>query len=153
MSEPISFDSITPRFAFPLLYSGQAQKEVFVNEALALADALLFCILEGEQASPPASPGEGKAWLVGTSPAGEWAGQAGKIACRQLGQWLFVTPRDGMRLVNKATGQDIRRMSGAWSTPAAPSLPSGGTVVDAEVRTMLAILVQRLRDAGVFAAS
>jgi hypothetical protein len=153
MTDPISFDSTTPRFGMPLLFAGQSQKEVFVNEALALSDALLHCIVEAEQAVPPAVPTDGLAWLVGATPTGEWAGQGGKIACRQLGQWLFVTPRDGMRLVNKATGQDWRRIAGAWKAPVAPAAPTGGTTIDAEVRAALANLVQRLRDAGVFASA
>lgn len=33
MTEPVVFTSASPRFAIPLLFAGQAQKEVFVNEA------------------------------------------------------------------------------------------------------------------------
>jgi hypothetical protein len=118
-----------------------------VNEALSLTDALLHCAIEGEADDPPASPADGTAWLVGSAPTGAWVGQAGMLACRQLGNWLFVAPRDGFRALNRATGQEIR-FAGGWLAPAAPPAPSGGTTVDAEARASLAYLIARLVEAG-----
>lgn len=149
MSDPILFDSISPRFGLPLLFAGQSQKEAFVNEAHALADALLHCAIDGEAAAPPPSPADGSAWLVAISATGAWAGQEGRIACRQAGNWLFVTPRDGMRILDRTTGQE-RRYLGAWRVPEAPVEPSGGSVVDAEARAAILELVGALRTAGVF---
>jgi hypothetical protein len=151
MSDPLIFDSATPRFVLPLLFAGQAQKEFTVNEALALTDALLHCAIEDEADDPPASPADGTAWLVGPSPSGAWAGQAGKLACRQLGNWLFVAPRDGFRALNRATGQEIRFV-GAWIAPTAPAAPSGGTTVDAQARAALWDLIDRLVEAGTLQA-
>lgn len=151
MTDPLTFDSATPRYSLPLLFSGQAQKEITVNEALVLADALLHCAIEGMTDDPPASPVDGTAWLVGPSPTGDWAGQAGQIACRQLGNWLFVAPRDGLKVLDRSTDQEIR-YSGAWLAPVAPSAPTGGTTVDAEARAALSDLLDRLAEAGVLQA-
>jgi hypothetical protein len=150
MTDPILFDSTTPRFGLPLLFAGQAQKEAFVNEAHALADALLHCAVESEAAAPPAAPADGTNWLVGSPASGDWAGEDGKIACRQSGNWLFVAPRDGMRILDRSTGQE-RRYYGIWRAPNVPVEPSGGSVVDAEARGAILELVTALRDAGVFA--
>ena len=151
MSDPISFDSTSPRFGLPLLFAGQAQKEVFVNEAHALADALLHCAIEGIATAPPASPVEGTNWLVAAAATGDWAGKVGLLAPRQGGNWIFVSPRDGMRLMNRATGQDMR-FAGTWQNPAAPASPAGGTVIDDGARTAIAGLITALRAAGIFAA-
>lgn len=152
MSDPLAFDSTSPRYKLPLLFAGQAQKEAFVNEAHALTDAMLHCAIEGTLAAPPASPADGLNWLVGASPTGAWAGQAGKIACRQAGVWLFVTPIDGMRLLDRSNGQEKHYFAG-WQAPAAPAAPSGGATVDAEARAAIASLVTALRTAGVFPQS
>lgn len=130
--------------------AAQAQKEAFINEALALTDALLHCAIEGEASAPPAIPVEGTAWLVGPAPTGDWIGQEGRIACRQAGNWLFATPRDGMSVLDRATGQ-YRRYAGTWRMPDSPLEPSGGSVVDAEAREAIHELLAALREAGFFA--
>lgn len=152
MTDPISFTPATPRFSLPLLFSGQAQKEFYVNEALSLADALLHTACEGERSDPPATPADGEAWLVAGGATGDWAGEDGKLVSRQAGNWLFTEPSDGMRVFDRSTGQ-ILLYQGGWRRPGAPMLPSGGTVVDAEARMALADLVTALVEAGIFPAS
>ncbi len=150
MSDPIIFDSSTPRFSLPLLYAGQSQKELYVNEGFFLADALMHCAIESESATPPTSPVDGQSWLIATGASGVWAGEAGKLACRQGGHWILVQPTNGMAILNKATGQLIRRVGGVWKAPTAPAQPSGGTVVDSQARDSINLLLQKLRDAGIF---
>jgi hypothetical protein len=69
MTEAVTFSSTTPRLGLPMLYSGQAQKEVFVNEAHSLIDALLHCAVSGTQAVAPTSPAEGDSGLLAPAPA------------------------------------------------------------------------------------
>ena len=150
MTDPIVFTSASPRFGLPLLFAGQSQKEVFVNEAHALVDALLHPAVEGEANDPPAAPAEGESWLVGSSPTGAWAEHAGALASFQAGGWIFAAPRDGMRVLDRATGQDIRYRDG-WQRPPAPAEPSGGTTVDTEARSAISSLLAALAAAGVLA--
>lgn len=152
MSDPIVFTSASPRFGLPLLFAGQAQKEVFVNEAHALADALLHPAIEGEADAPPAAPTAGECWLVGDMPTGAWADHGGELASYQPGGWIFASPRDGMRLLDRSTGQDIR-FRGGWQRPVAPAAPTGGSTVDAEARAAIAALVAVLIDGGLLAGS
>lgn len=148
MSDPYLFDIASPRFGLPLLFAGQAQKEAFVNEALALADALLHCAIEGEAADPPLAPAEGENWLVAAAATGAWEGQEGRIACRQGGNWLFVTPVDGMRVLDRAAGQERRYFSG-WHMATVPASPSGGTTIDTEARAAISGILATLRSAGI----
>jgi hypothetical protein len=151
VTDPISFTSATPRFALPLLFAGQSQKEFCVNEAHALTDALLHAACEGESAAPPATPGEGEAWIVASGATGEWAGEDGKLAARQSGNWLFATPSDGMRVFDRSTGQMLLYRDG-WRRPTAPTVPSTGSVIDSEARAAIADLIAALTDAGIVAA-
>ena len=91
-------------------------------------------------------------WLVAAGASGAWLGQSGKLAARQAGNWLFVAPRDGIKLLNRASGQEIR-YSGTWKSAGRPSLPSGGTLIDAEARIALAAIVAALTTAGIVPAT
>lgn len=152
MPDPIAFTSASPRYGLPLLFSGQAQREFFVNEAHALADALLHPAIEGTTDTPPTTPEDGECWLVGDTPSGAWADHAGHLAAWQVGTWVFAVPRDGLSLLDRSTGQTIRFL-GDWQRPATPATPSGGTTVDSEARTAIANLVAALVTGGFFASS
>ena len=91
-------------------------------------------------------------WVFGPAATGAWSGQAGKIAAWQSGNWLFFAPRDGMRLLNRASGQEIR-YNGNWKIANRPALPTGGTIVDAEARSVISALIASLTTAGVIPAS
>jgi hypothetical protein len=149
MVDSFFFDTVSPRYGLPLLFAGQAQKEAFVNEAHVLADALLHCAIEGEASEPPETPENGSNWLVGAAATGEWAGREGALACRQSGNWIFIIPRDGLRVLDRSTGQD-RRYLGGWKIAEEAVEPSGGSTVDAEARAAISHLIAALKVAGIY---
>lgn len=152
MTDIFTFSSKTPRLGLPNLFAAQAQKEFTVNEAFALLDALLHASIEGTANEPPALPVDGECWIVGGAPVEEWTGHAGKIACRQSGNWLFVTPVEGMTVFDK-TEQRIIRYDGDWPVVSPVSLPAGGEMVDAEARTAISGILEALKAAAILPAS
>lgn len=149
MTDPFMFESVSPRFGLPLLFAAQAQKEAFVNEAHALIDALLHCAIEGRSAMPPSTSVDGESWIVGDGATGAWQGRDGSLAFRQSGNWLFVSPQDGMRVLDRSSGQEMRYFGG-WQIPNAPLEPTGGLTVDSEARHAINELIAALRASGVF---
>jgi hypothetical protein len=149
MPDTLSFDSQTARMALPLLFAGQAQKEVFHNEALARIDGLLHACVRGEKSEPPADAADGECWLVGSEASGAWTGQESSLAMRQAGQWLFAAPAAGMRVFD-ASMQQFAVFSAAWQKPAAVEEPRGGLYVDSEARAAIGALISALRAAGIF---
>lgn len=147
MPDPITYASTTPRLGIPLLFSGQVQKEFYINEGHALIDALLHAACEGEAVSPPATPADGETWIVANGADGSWTGEDGKLANWQSGTWLFIAPSDGMRIYDRSTGQLLLH-SGGWQRPAAPADPSGGTTVDSEARAAISGLISALIAGG-----
>ena len=162
---------VTDRLGFPLLASGQAQKEVSHNEALLIADLLVGgAVEEPPRNAPPTSPAAGQAWIVGTSPSGAWAERAGQVAGYTAGGWRFVIPTDGLTLLDKSTGTFAVRRGSAWdlgdvraakltvggqqvvgARAAAIPAPTGGATVDAEARSALAAILAALRGHGLIA--
>lgn len=153
MTDPLSFPETTPRHALPMLYAGQAQKVVTVNEALAATDLLLHPAVSGERPDPPAAPVEGEMWLVAAGATGDWTGRDGALAGWTGGGWRFVAPRTGLRIFDIAAAA-FRIFDGAWTAPpAAPPAPLDGTTVDAEARLAIAQIITRLCDVRIFSTT
>ncbi len=148
MTQP-QFDSRTGRYDLPLLFTGQAQKEVFVNEAICRIDALLHLAVEGTQSDPPGAPLEGQTWIVDTGATGAWSGMDGHLAAWQAGNWIFVQPRPGMRAFVISTAASMHFTDG-WNAVLRPPLPSGGSVVDAEARSAIEQIIGALAQYGIF---
>ena len=158
----------SPRFALPLIMPGQAQKELFHNEALSLIDAALHASVEAAPlATPAGAPSEGQCWLVAAGATDAWAGRDGCIAIWTSGGWRFVTPQPGMGVWDKASDV-VRRWNGsAWNDgevaaaaflvggqqvvgarqPDVPS-PSGGTIIDEQARAAIDAITVALKAHG-----
>ena len=148
MPEPIEFPSSSVRHALPLLFSGQSQKEFFVNEALVRIDSLLHPSIIDERADPPESPNDGDSYLIGNSATGEWAENDGKVAVWQGDQWIYVAPIEGMALKDVSTGQ-LLFSQGAWQRPPDVAPASGGATIDTEARAAIESLISALQDYGI----
>ncbi len=164
-------DDQTARWALPLLHAGQAQKEMFHNEALALIDMLLHGVVESADLNaPPVAPAAGQGWIVGADATGAWAGRAGAIAGWTAGGWRFATPREGLSMIVSDRGHAMIYGDGAWRDgplrgdglfvgnirvvgAQAPAIadPSGGNIADVEARAALAAILTALRGHGLIA--
>ncbi len=149
MTDPMNFAAFTPRFGLPMLFSGQSQKEVTVNEALLSADVLLHAAIEAVAISAPTTPTFGQCWLVGSGATGAFAGQSDRIAAWSEGGWRFVAPREGMRAYDLSASAHRIYSGGSWRLIAAPAAPSGGSVIDAEARTAILGILAALRTGGI----
>jgi hypothetical protein len=156
------------RFALPLILPGQAQKEAFHNEALALLDAALHACVAGDPTDAlPADPVPGESWIVDSGATGAWAGKAGNLATWTAGGWRFTAPVPGMTVWNIDAGYRLHWTGAAWSHGEWPvsslvidgqqvvgarletvSSPSGGTIIDAEARVAVDAIIVALRTHG-----
>ncbi|MGI8931724.1 MAG: DUF2793 domain-containing protein [Sphingomicrobium sp.] len=160
--------SATPRLVLPMIAAGQAQKELFHNEALQMLDVLVAAAVEGPPlASPPTTPVIGSCYLVAASPTGEWTGHAQQLAAYTSGGWRFIVARDGMGALVRSSGTTAVYRNGSWeigtlsgsqvtidgdkvvgARGSAIAAPTGGTVVDGEARATIGQLLIALRDHG-----
>lgn len=156
------------RFALPLLVPGQAEKEVYHNEALARIDAALHAsVVDGPTTAPPAVPAIGQSWIVGSGAGGDWTGRDASLAAWTGGGWRFVPPVPGMLAWHAARGCWFHWTGSAWSEGALPATaliiggvqvvgnrrenvanPVGGTIIDAEARGAIDAIIATLRSHG-----
>jgi hypothetical protein len=156
------------RFALPFILPGQAQKEVFHNEALARLDAALHaCIADDPTADAPADPMPGESWIIAAGAGGAWAGKTGQLATWTTGGWRFTSPVPGMAVWNIDAGYRLCWTGSAWSDGEWPvstltiggqqvvgprletvPSPSGGTIIDVEARAALDAVIVALRTHG-----
>jgi hypothetical protein len=160
--------SETGRFKLPFILPGQAQKELFHNEALAVIDAALHPAVEGPALTvPPEAPVEGQSWIIAAQATGAWSGRDGQIATWTQGGWRIIAPPPGMAAWDKKAAYWIQWRGTDWSggdvtasslvisgqqvvgprQPAVPS-PSGGTVIDEQARAAVTAVIATLKSHG-----
>ncbi len=148
MPEALNFPATTPITGLPLLVAGQAQKEFFVNQALAILDAFAPRAIVASLPEPPSEPAEGDCFRVVAPASQAWIGCEDHIAIRIGGAWHLVPPRDGMRLFDRVADRDLFFQS-TWQSATAPAAPAGGTVIDTEARAALVNLIEALGQIGI----
>ena len=156
------------RLGLPLLAPGQAQKELFHNEAVAAIDLALQASVEAVGAdTPPSAPRDGECWIVDDAPVDEWAGHAGALAGWSASGWRFVAATEGMAVWNRTAGAEARHLGGQWRTGTLTGVSlvlggeqvvgarqpaitpaQGGAVVDAEARAAIAAILSAMRAHG-----
>jgi hypothetical protein len=162
----------TARLAMPLIQPGQAQKELYHNEALLVADAAVQASVAAVGLdAPPANPAAGACWIVGSAPTGAWAGRAQALAAFTATGWRFVVPREGFAVWDAATRTVARYVEGTWDRggvrgnrlviggrqvvgPQGPAVadPTGGATADPEARAAVAAILAVLRSHGLIAS-
>lgn len=161
----------TDRLGLPMISPGQAQKELFHNEALQLLDALVAGAVEEPATDPPpVSPAIGECYIVGDAPSGVWSGHAQAIASFSSGGWRFINPVEGMAVYVRSTQLTAVYNAGAWdygtvrgallsidgtqvvgSQAVAIESPAGGSTVDSEARVAISEILAALRQHGLIA--
>lgn len=88
--------------------------------SIAALDFPMGIAVEDEQNAPPGSPVDDTAYIVGTSPTGDWASQNQKIALRRSGVWVFIDTYEGA-LVYDRNASDFKRFDGSnWGVAFTP---------------------------------
>lgn len=118
----------TVRLSLPLLSPSQAQKHVTVNEALGRLDAAVqISVITRNLATPPLTPLEGDTYLVPVGAVNDWAGQAGAIASRQNGGWVFLQPAAGWRAFVVDESLTLLHDGTDWAAGAVAVAPGGAS--------------------------
>jgi len=160
-------DLPTPRLALPMLQPGQAQKEMYHNEALSRLDlAVQTAVLAFGLNIPPGDPATGDAWIVGDTPSGAWTGRDASIAGWSEAGWRFLEPAEGMRAWVSESDEFALFFDGVWHVGEAYGRlivdgeqvvgargeaiedPDGGSVIDLEARGTIGAILAALRTHG-----
>lgn len=148
MTETIAFPSSTTHYDLPLLFSGQAQKEFFVNQSFAIIDGLSRHAVESAQNEPPAVATEGQCFRITEPAQGSWSDREDDLAIMIGGAWHFISAGEGMTIFNIAENRK-EIFKSTWLTAVEQSPISGGTNIDAEARTAIAEIVSELKKFGI----
>lgn len=130
--------SNTPKIGLEELSPTTANQATIVNiGGYAILDQLVDRTVKSRSVStPPGSPADGDAYIVGSSPTGAWAGKANQVAYwrNSTGAWKFIVPKGGwiIRVQDELDANGIPKEYGftgsAWAVPVVAASWTGGTV-------------------------
>ncbi len=143
----------TSRLELPLLAAGQANKELFHNEALARIDFLIHPIVQAIETDPTIlAPVPGQSWLVGPGATNDWLGHDDQVAGWTGNGWVFIAPLALMRAYIESI-DNFAVYRGSWQLTDAVGSPAGGAVIDAEARTVIDSILAALEAQGILRPS
>lgn len=104
----------TNNLNIPLVVQSQAQKEVTINQAISMLEALQNRgVVDKDLSSPPLSPAEGDAYIVSATATGAWAGKENNVAYYN-GVWKFIAPNEGLIIWVNDEGKIYYYSGSAW---------------------------------------
>lgn len=165
--------STSPDLGFPFIAQQQVEPEVTHNESLIVLTALCKGVVNSAVDTPPGSPTDGDAYIVGSTPTGVWTGKANLIAIAYNGSWYFIpgfndagtqiaigARHEGITIYCQTTNALKLWTGSAWTTKyltvvaaqqAAIADATGGSTVDTEARAALNDLLAKCRTLGLIA--
>lgn len=107
----------------------QNNRSVTVNEMLAILEAAggSFAVVAVGTTSPPGSPAEGDAHILGATPTGAWAGKGNNAAIYYNAAWLFVPPLKGYKAYDQTANGKYLYDGSAWVVDAGGSFATAST--------------------------
>lgn len=121
----------TPKLGFTELASATASKFATVNENLRKSEIFMMpTVMSIGDVSPPVSPSEGDAYIVGPSPSGFWlASSEGEVAAFINGGWTFFIPDNGWQFYVVDINRSVMYTGGSWVfLDSIVGSPSGSTL-------------------------
>lgn len=150
---------------------GCVGRSIILPGGLQRIDLLLCPVVEGAPlAAPPDAPAIGNCYIVASGATGAWAGQDDMLAGYTDGGWKFISPAEGITVVDRSSGEAVVWRSGGWESgilharelrvagqtvvrgrqPAIAD-PAGGAIIDSQCRTAVAALLAAARAHGLIA--
>lgn len=132
--------SNTPKLKLVELTSTASQAQVVNTGGYSILDVLVDKTVKSRGTNtPPSTPNDGDAYILGSSPTGLWSGKATQIAYwrTSAGVWQFIVPLTGwtLRVQDDLDANGIPKQYGytgsAWAAPADGGSFTGGTLASA----------------------
>lgn len=109
------------------------------DSSIALSKLIWDGRVENQTTNTPPSAAQGTAYIIGSSPTGAWAGNAGKIAIREVtgtgSTYIIYTPKTGQEVYDKALGIKVRWTGTAWESAAGSIVGSRTVMTDGTTNT------------------
>lgn len=132
--------SNTPKLKMQELQNSASQSQVVNSSGYSILDVLVDKTVKSRGTNtPPSTPMDGDAYILGSSPTGLWSGKGTQIAYWRdsANVWQFIVPLTGwtLRVQDDLDANGIPKQYGytgtAWAAPADGGSFTGGTLASA----------------------